>query len=1207
MILPAYAGLRSTVLERVARIRSQTQRLRSDYRLDLLVMLALVALNGQLLLTKPYSSTWDLTVYTDIAMNFSKGEGFILPSGYPATSMHPILYPILLAFFSKITGTLGLPMVVWPVKIFAVFTAWAIYGLGTRLFNRAAGALSALLVVSSYIFLRSYQSGYIDTVRDFLLITSLLFMMMKYERLSPWLLWAGLSMGLAFLQKETAIFWMPIPWLLFFIDWRYRRNVRLVELWTYTLLAAMPVMWWLLRSYHWAGRMDPASEKVTELAVQWGGPLLVIAVFASWLFNMLENRSDSFASCVRGLWWRRFSIMILTVAILLSSPLTALLRQRGVEASRPWQELPAYATGYSPFFPAAGLFLCIWLVGIGWAVWKGNQGAILGTLVLILGYPLLTNIAQRGLLPRNVLQIAYISCVLLAGVLFCSLNWLRHRLHRNVVWQVGYGMLIAGITGFTIWFLVQQYSAFSAFDEGARGENFNAIRIDSATVNPVADWLQENVPPGTPLMTNFWFQYTLDIHTDGDYPIFTLPMLNMRLDPEHPDQPLVREGYRVHEYYPFRPQPALLPKRGLFYLTRSNMARTYSGFFEDDIFAWIEDNRIAYVIIAGNFVFQSVSSYLDYFASHPAFELVWSAEVAPDIPVYAFRVDRTSLHSQARYPLIMSPDVMRGIFERDLPTWNLEALVDYLPRGIVLRPLENEDAELAIEIGQRYLQTGRFSSAYELFQEVNEIAPGFLSVQLLLDPQEPLDYLTQCMIHLVKGSPDTTEVCHRASVILPESPIPHFALGEVAMARRQPQQAIAHYENASELHQDSALYTRLGDAYRLSQLFEDAREAYQQAIALDPENQVAQVHLAELDAFLALSVGDESVAIEAYRRAMDLYPGYWPAASSTFQKIRQVTKFYRDIELESHSTSVYNHILFGNIFGLQGHWEQAVREYEKAIGLNSGYTLAYYGLALAYEGQDQIGQAIAVYQEAITVHPDLAWLHIYLAQVYEDQGRTQEAIAEYEEAITTSSNEMRPRFLEIAHDHIRRGRIAYEDGAYDKANIAYRLALTLSWDDQEILQTVAQACLVDEYCSEPDFLQQVITKYEEAIQKYPDRESLYGQLANVYQNVGRVDDAVSVYKRIVTHWPEKGEAYLRLGQMYEAQGDEGMAIVEYQKAVERQPELAQPYIRLASLYLAQGRTSEAITLYRASATSNPSAAWPHLQLGKIYIEQARFE
>lgn len=70
-------------------------------------------------------------------------------------------------------------------------------------------------------------------------------------------------------------------------------------------------------------------------------------------------------------------------------------------------------------------------------------------------------------------------------------------------------------------------------------------------------------------------------------------------------------------------------------------------------------------------------------------------------------------------------------------------------------------------------------------------------------------------------------------------------------------EAVEINQQMLELGEDAATYNRLGKAYREQGLFQDAQQAYQQTLRINPTNTIARKNLTCLDALLGLDVNQD--------------------------------------------------------------------------------------------------------------------------------------------------------------------------------------------------------------------------------------------------------------------------------------------------------------------------------------------------------------
>lgn len=841
------------------------------HRYDLLIMLCLLLLNIPLLAELPYAVHFDLTVYLSVARNLANGKGLTLPSGYPYVTLHPPLFPLLLSVFLKLTQGSVL-YTSWLVKIFAVPTIWIIYFLGKNIFGRGAGLLAAVLATFLVVFRYSYSDARIDTVKDFLLFAGLLFMWMPYKRKGIWLLGSGVCLGLGFLQKEVILLWTPVPWILFFMDWRYRRNLHLRDLWAYTILVGIPVAAWMSWTYHWAGAMQPLSANATRLALQWGGVLIIAAFVGSLAFYVVEKRIEWFRSLVRKKAWTTIWMIVLVATAAFLSPLLTLFRGAWQEASLPWMEIPTYLTDRSLHFPVIGLVIAACAFLLISALWHGNQTSVFGTVTLVMGFPLLSAVAHEQFGPRQILGLVLICYLVFAGVVYWAGKWLHCKSNKLAYW-----IWIPAVSVFVLWFIFDQNAALARVEESMPTQQSvtSAGWADNNRLDLTAKRINRVAPTGSHMMASHWIAYALAYQLEGSYPVFALPMLKLQFDSQQVQQPFSAGHYTLRSYHTENLEREVVPEE-LIYLDFSIPAKSYIGIQETDVLSWIRDNQIDYLVLVSGRAVES-ACYMDYFLQNPAFKILWQGQDGAQNPVYLFRVQRTKMQVQGQFPLIVSPDTVTRLEDDSGGTWSIEQLADYSAREIKLCPQTDIGNDLTAKLARHYLENDEFTPAYTLYQQIQTDLPIYLQQELSDRVQEPADTLVHCTMYLVAGNLAEAETaCLHAAELMPESNAPYAALGELAIREDDFEQAIFYFRHSTQLEPKATGYISLGDAYRLGGDFAAAAQAYNKATRLEPNNRLGQMHVWETKALQAQFGGNLEEALQAYQQAIDLYPAYFP-------------------------------------------------------------------------------------------------------------------------------------------------------------------------------------------------------------------------------------------------------------------------------------------------------------------------------------------
>jgi tetratricopeptide (TPR) repeat protein len=255
-------------------------------------------------------------------------------------------------------------------------------------------------------------------------------------------------------------------------------------------------------------------------------------------------------------------------------------------------------------------------------------------------------------------------------------------------------------------------------------------------------------------------------------------------------------------------------------------------------------------------------------------------------------------------------------------------------------------------------------------------------------------------------------------------------------------------------------------------------------------------------------------------------------------------------------------IIAGNTYLMRGEWHEAVAQYELALAINPGDTLAYWGLGQAYQAQGKSQEARDAYRQAVAASPDNVWARHSLARLYAQEGQVEEAIKLIQAGI-----QLGPDYL----------------ASFEVLGDLYRMQ------------------------GEAD---QAFRQYAKAIEFPPDTGDYHLALGDLYWKRGLAKQAMAEYQTAVALGPHawkaylgQREAYLRLAQVYQAEGRLEDAVAVYQQAISSEPDFELAYTRLGNIYLAQGLTGQAMALYRDASRRNLNLAWPHIELGKIYLQQ----
>ena len=143
------------------------------------------------------------------------------------------------------------------------------------------------------------------------------------------------------------------------------------------------------------------------------------------------------------------------------------------------------------------------------------------------------------------------------------------------------------------------------------------------------------------------------------------------------------------------------------------------------------------------------------------------------------------------------------------------------------------------------------------------------------------------------------------------------------------------------------------------------------------------------------------------RKALELDPNYVPAlvglGNAYFFKKRaygQAVQLYQKASDIAPSAQLHRYL--GTALRTQGHYNEAIAEYQKAIKLNPDYAPAHMDLGITYYYMKKFNESIQTQQKAISLNPNYPDAYFFIAQGYDSANNPQQAIAYYRKFLEVS-------------------------------------------------------------------------------------------------------------------------------------------------------------------------------------------------------------
>jgi len=292
---------------------------------------------------------------------------------------------------------------------------------------------------------------------------------------------------------------------------------------------------------------------------------------------------------------------------------------------------------------------------------------------------------------------------------------------------------------------------------------------------------------------------------------------------------------------------------------------------------------------------------------------------------------------------------------------------------------------------------------------------------------------------------------------------------------------------------------------------DEAVEHWQRCLELDP---------AFVDAHYSIGVvardnGDHEKAADCFRKALQQDPGSSSLAEDLAQALMKLGRMDEAFEVvqtnvKAHPRSTESLVLLGQIHAELGAHGKAKQSFEAAIGTS----------------------------------PDSASAHYGAANACAELGETEESKEHFEKFRGLKSND----------EKVHRDWLKTRDGAY-----------LVRWDTAEVYMSAAKVYVVHEY------FRTAQAHLRKGGDLCPTHSECLHLLAWLYEQEGRIDEAIETWLRVKEHKPKSVIARVRLGSLYVRLGEFEAAEEAFLSVIDISPDWAGGYAGLANLYLDTNR------------------------------------
>ncbi|MBI2778501.1 MAG: tetratricopeptide repeat protein [Gammaproteobacteria bacterium] len=373
---------------------------------------------------------------------------------------------------------------------------------------------------------------------------------------------------------------------------------------------------------------------------------------------------------------------------------------------------------------------------------------------------------------------------------------------------------------------------------------------------------------------------------------------------------------------------------------------------------------------------------------------------------------------------------------------------------------------------------------------------------------------------------DAEGVFKQVANLLPGSATPHFYLarvyersGKIPLAIEQLKRAIK-LEPGSDVGRRATVRLGLIKGVQLLEKkdLQGGLKEFQGVLAIDPNELMALFNIGTI--YRELKQPDEAVA--TFKKLLEIEPRHLEARlrlGVIYMEANQFVESSRELEavVSMGANTPFGQQAAAILRNMQETFGVKLTEarkladelegYKKALVANPNDFAAHFNLGVLYARQMLREEALREFEHAVRINPDHAKAHYYVGLIQDDKGLYEKAVASYSKAVML---ETEPVEAERVREKLQLA-VARDLYAKDKIDLAKR-----HFDD--LLQKNPRGSIALFYTgliqSRKGELDEAERTYQQIISLNPDNLGARGNLALLYENSNREEDALKEYRFI---------------------------------------------------------------------------------------------
>jgi tetratricopeptide (TPR) repeat protein len=257
------------------------------------------------------------------------------------------------------------------------------------------------------------------------------------------------------------------------------------------------------------------------------------------------------------------------------------------------------------------------------------------------------------------------------------------------------------------------------------------------------------------------------------------------------------------------------------------------------------------------------------------------------------------------------------------------------------------------------------------------------------------------------------------------------------------------------------------------------------------------------------------------------------------------------------------------------------------------FSIAYFGLGLAWEKQNNFELARIAFAEAVKIDPgsSQSWRHLGLSQG--QLQRYEEALVSYQRAIVEA-----PKADFVLYEEL--GSILNQLKLYPAAVDAYTRSIDLQPSHTWAYNNRGNAYrLLQQY-------PQALADLNRAIQLAPRMKEAYYNRGIIYKDLQQYPQALADYQQALQLDPRYSDVYFNRGIVYTQLQQYPQAMADYQRAIDLDPQSTLAYYNRGFTHHQLQQYPQAIADYDQAIKIDPHYANAYANRGAIYLTMAQY-